>query len=85
MKLAPSSPNPPPTSPSLPPPAAAISALLALPSACISEMIPDGGARALTLQRRFPSSLLRIISSRRLLQDGGLLHFFDTDAAWRFK
>lgn len=42
-------------------------------------------ARALTLQRRFPSSLLRIISSRRLLQDGGLLHFFDTDAAWRFK
>jgi hypothetical protein len=32
-------------------------------------MIPDGG----------------IISSRRLLQDGGLLHFFDTDAAWRFK
>jgi hypothetical protein len=44
-------------------------------------MIPDGGVRALTLQRRFPSSLLRIISSRRLLQDGGLLHFFDTDAA----
>ena len=48
-------------------------------------MIPDGGVRALTLQRRFPSSLLRIISSGRLLQDGSLLHFFGTDGACRFK
>ena len=78
-----STPSPPPSHPS--PPPTVTSALHALPCACISGMIPDGGVRALTLQRRFPSSLLRIISSRRLLQDGGLLHFFDTDAAWRFK
>jgi hypothetical protein len=37
------------------------------------------------LQYRYPPSLLRIISSRRLLQEGGLLHFFDTDAAWQYK
>jgi hypothetical protein len=35
------------------------------------------------LQYRYPPSLLRIIRSRRLLQEGGLLHFFDTDAAWQ--
>ncbi len=38
-----------------------------------------------TPQHRYPPSLLRIISSRRLLQEGGLLHFFDTDAAWQYK
>ena len=37
------------------------------------------------LEYRYPPSLLRIISSRRLLQEGGLLHFFDTDAAWQYK
>ena len=37
------------------------------------------------LDYRYPPSLLRIISSRRLLQEGGLLHFFDTDAAWQYK
>ena len=34
---------------------------------------------------KYPSSLLRIISSRRLLQEGGLLHFFDTDPVWCHK
>ena len=34
---------------------------------------------------KYPSSLLRIISSRRLLQEGGLLHFFDTDPTWCHK
>jgi hypothetical protein len=37
------------------------------------------------LLHRYPPSLLRIISSRRLLQEGGLLHFFDTDASWQYK
>jgi hypothetical protein len=32
-------------------------------------------------QHRYPPSLLRLISSRRLLQKDGLLDFFDTDAA----
>lgn len=40
---------------------------------------------ALMLQRRYPSSLLRIIASRSLMLDGGLLDFFDTDVTWRFK
>ena len=37
------------------------------------------------LQRRYPSSLLRIISNYKLLHDGGLLDFFDTDSVWRHK
>jgi len=40
---------------------------------------------ALMLQRRYPSSLLRIISNYKLLHEGGLLDFFDADSAWRHK
>ncbi len=39
----------------------------------------------LRLQCRYPPSLLRMISSRKLMQEGGLLHFFDTDVTWRHK
>jgi hypothetical protein len=34
---------------------------------------------------KYPSSLLRIISNYKLLHEGGLLDFFDTDSIWRFK
>jgi len=34
---------------------------------------------------RYPSSLLRIISNHRLMHEGGLLDFFDSDVAWRHK
>ena len=39
----------------------------------------------LMLQRRYPPSLLRIISNYKLLHGGGLLDFFDTDIVWRHK
>ena len=37
------------------------------------------------LQRRYPSSLLRIISNYKLLHEGSLLDFFDADSTWRHK
>ena len=35
--------------------------------------------------RRYPSSLLRIVSNYKQLYECGLLDFFDTDSAWRYK
>ena len=37
------------------------------------------------LQRRYPSSLMRIISNYKLLHESGLLDFFDAYSAWRHK
>jgi hypothetical protein len=34
---------------------------------------------------KYPPSLLRIVSNYKLLHEGGLLDFFDTDSAWRYK
>jgi hypothetical protein len=39
----------------------------------------------LMLQRRYPSSLLRIISNYKLLHEGGLLDFFNEDITWLHK
>ncbi len=54
-------------------------------SKCLPLRLRACAACLLMLQRRYPPSLLRIISNYKLLHGGGLLDFFDTDSAWRHK